>query len=1219
MNIEQIVKERILVLDGAMGTMIQKYKLSEEDYRGTRFKDYPTSIKGNNDLLSITKPQVIKEIHCKYLEAGADIIETNTFNANSVSMADYNMQSLVKEMNLSACKIARDAADEYTAKDTTKPRFVAGSIGPMNKTASMSPDVNDPGYRAVNFDDLVLSYTEQINALIDGKVDVLLVETIFDTLNAKAALFAIKQVFDQRNVELPIMVSGTITDASGRTLSGQTLESFLISVSHIKLFSIGLNCSLGAKELYPYLKELAEKSPFYVSAHPNAGLPNQFGEYDQTPELMGEQINEFLSNKFLNIIGGCCGTNNFHIAQIATLVKNHQPRVIPQLEPTTMLCGLEPLKIVPEINFVNIGERVNVAKSKKFARLIREKKYDEALSIVRNQVDGGAQILDVNMDDGMLDAKLEMVTFLNLMVSEPDIARLPVMIDSSKWEVIEAGLKCLQGKSVVNSLSLKEGEQKFLEQASKVKDYGAALVVMAFDENGQADSYQRRIEVCSRAYNLLRDKLDFPAQDIIFDPNVLTVATGIDEHNNYALDFFKTVRWIKENLPHAKVSGGISNVSFSLRGNDIVREAMHSVFLFYAIKEGLDMGIVNPGMLQVYDDIEPELKSKVEAVILNKHAQATEELINFAENIKDKASGAVEITQAWRTLSVEERLKHSLIKGITDYLEVDLTEARLTYKPTLQVIEGPLMAGMNVVGDLFGEGKMFLPQVVKTARVMKKAVAILLPFIEEEKAQGENTSAGKILLATVKGDVHDIGKNIVGVVLACNNYEIIDIGVMVPAEKIIETAIKEKVDIIGLSGLITPSLDEMVGIAKDMQRLNMSIPLLIGGATTSKIHTAVKIDTQYNNAVVYVPDASKSVGVANGLLSKERKSAYKQSIKDEYENLRNTYANRQVKPLLSIEKARENKLKLDWNSYSATKPSFLGTKVITEISLQEIAEYIDWTYFFSAWDMKGVYPAILDDEVKGEEAKKLLTDGKALLQKICTEKLLTAKAVVAFYPAHTVTDDIELFADEQKQNKRATLFNLRQQAEKKDEPNICLSDFIAPKESNCQDYIGMFACTTGIGLDALVAQYEKDNDVYNSIMLKVLADRLAEAFAELLHKKVRKEYWGYQKSETLSVSELIKEKYTGIRPAYGYPACPEHSQKETIFSLMDVTKNTEIILTESYAMYPTAAVSGLFIAHPEAKYFGVGKIDAEQVKDYAIRSGMKIEKLESIIRPIIGY
>jgi len=1211
-NILDIIKKRVLVLDGAMGTMIQQYKLEEADYRGTMFLDGHIPLKGNNDLLSISKPEVISEIHRKYLEAGADILETNTFNANRISLADYNQEYLVSDLNHAAVKLARAEADKFTQQNPDKPRFVCGSIGPTNKTASMSPDVNNPAYRAVSYTDLVDVYAEQVVALIDAGVDILMVETIFDTLNARAALYAIEQVQAEKGTQIPIMVSLTIADASGRTLSGQTLEAAINSVSHVNLLSIGLNCSLGAKELAPYIKELNEKCPFYVSAHPNAGLPNQFGEYDQTPELMGEVIKPFLEKQWVNIIGGCCGTTNGHIKEIAEAAQNYSPRIIPEITPETRLSGLEPLTINKAINFVNIGERTNVAGSIKFARLIREKKYDEALSIARLQVENGAQIIDVNLDDAMLETKEEMVHFLNLIVSEPEISRVPVMIDSSKWEVLEAGLQCLQGKSVVNSLSLKEGENDFLTKAAKVKKYGAAIVVMAFDEVGQADSYERRIEICKRSYDLLTQKIGFPAQDIIFDPNVLTIGTGIEEHNNYAVDFIKTVEWIKANLPYAKVSGGISNVSFSFRGNNPVREAMHSVFLYYAIAKGLDMGIVNPGMLQVYDEIEPELKEKIENVVLNKFPEATEQLIDFAETVK--SSGMVEQKKdEWREFDLEKRLAHALMKGLPDHLQEDLDEARTKYSPTLNIIEGPLMDGMGIVGDLFGEGKMFLPQVVKTARVMKKAVSILLPFIEEEKSDLSSSSSGKIVLATVKGDVHDIGKNIVGVVLSCNNYEIIDLGVMVPMETIIDRVIEEKADILGLSGLITPSLEEMITIAAELEARGLKIPLLIGGATTSKIHTAVKIDPVYSGPVVYVPDASKSAAVCSKLMS-SKSAEYIASVKAENAELRNMYANRKKNAFLSIKQARNNKLKIDWKKANITQPTFFGLQVSLNHDIEKIIPFIDWQYFFHAWEMKGTYPAILSDPEKGPEAQKLFADAQAILEEVVTNKRLQANGVLGFFPANSVGDDIEIYASDERVKVLETLHNLRQQTVRADnKPNLCLSDFIAPKESGVKDYIGVFAVTAGIGADEWAQEFKDAGDEYSEIMVKIIADRLAEAYTEMIHAQVRKELWGYAADENLDMKDILLEKYQGIRPAYGYPACPDHSEKERLFRLLDVEENIQVRLTESFMMHPAAAVSGLFFANPEVGYFGVGKIDNDQLEDYANRKGDSVDFIKTVI------
>jgi 5-methyltetrahydrofolate--homocysteine methyltransferase len=1269
MNITELLNKRILVLDGAMGTMIQRYKLSEADYRGERFKNFPYDLKGNNDLLSITQPQIIKEIHRKYFEAGADIAETNTFSSTSVAMADYHMEDLVYELNYQSAKIAREVADEFTRANPGKPRFVAGSMGPTNRLASMSPDVNDPGLRAITFDQLVEAFTEQIRGLIDGGADFLLIETITDTLNAKAALFAIEQLFEKTGKRLPVMVSGTITDASGRTLSGQTVEAFLYSVSHIPLMSVGFNCALGADLLRPYVEELANKAPFFTSAHPNAGLPNEFGEYDESPEHMATVIEDFLQHNFVNIIGGCCGTTPDHIKAIADIAAKYPPRQVPTDDHLPKFSGLEPLKIFPGANFVNIGERTNVTGSKAFARLIKAGDFEAALSVARNQVEGGAQVIDVNMDEGMLDSEAAMVTFLNLIASEPDIAKLPIMIDSSKWSVIEAGLKCVQGKAIVNSISLKEGEEKFKEYATKVKRYGAAAVIMAFDENGQADSYERRIEICERAYNILTKELNFPPEDIIFDPNILTVATGIEEHNNYAVDYVKATEWIKKNLPYAKVSGGVSNISFSFRGNDVVREAMHSAFLYRAIKAGMDMGIVNAGMIAVYEDIPKDLLELVEDVLWNRRPDSTERLVNFAESIKSKGKEQIK-DESWRQGTVQQRLTHSLVKGVVDYIDQDIEEARQQYDKPLQVIEGPLMDGMNVVGDLFGEGKMFLPQVVKSARVMKKAVAYLLPFIEAEKirhaaanpgekSDGKGDTAGKILMATVKGDVHDIGKNIVGVVLGCNNYEVIDLGVMVPAEKILQTAREHNVDIIGLSGLITPSLDEMVHVAKEMERQGFKIPLLIGGATTSRIHTAVKIAPNYSGAVVHVLDASRSVPVAGKLANMKSIGEFSAEIKAEYEKLRLDHASRQKdKNYIPIEKARENRTKIDWESTKITKPVFLGNKYFHDYDLAEIARYIDWTPFFQTWQLQGKYPKIFDNPTVGTEAKKLFDDANQLLAEVIEKKLLTAKAVIGFYPANAVDDDIILYDFEEKEvevtcdkhgshtslnyqlkamNGSAAKYSpeitkhakfeignkihfLRQQGQKgANLPNISLSDFVAPIETGKADYIGAFAVTAGIGIEKIIEKFEKDHDDYNSIMIKAIADRLAEAFAELMHARVRREFWGYDRKENLSNEDLIEEKYQGIRPAPGYPACPDHTEKRILFDLLDAENQVDIKLTESFAMYPASSVSGWYFSHPESKYFGLGKIAKDQVEEYAKRKGMSLEDVERWLAPNLNY
>ena len=1220
-NIHKALEQRILVLDGAMGTMIQRYQLEENDFRGKQFVNHPSPLKGINDLLSLTKPEIIKEIHREYLEAGADIIETNTFNATSISLADYQLEDYAYEINLVSARLAVEVAKQFTLTDPLKPRFVAGAIGPTNKTASLSPDVNNPGFRAVTFDDLMESYKEQVEGLEDGGVDILLVETIFDTLNAKAALYAINEVAKKKNKRLPVMVSGTITDLSGRTLSGQTVEAFLYSLSHLNLLSIGLNCSLGAREMRIFLEELSHKAPIAVSVYPNAGLPNQFGEYDETPEEMGAVINNFLQNGFANIIGGCCGTTPEHIRKLAELAKNHRNRTIPKQDISLKLSGLEPLLIFPGSNFINIGERTNVSGSRHFARLIRERKYEDALTIARNQVEGGAQVLDVNMDDAMLDSKKEMVTFLNLLASEPDISRLPIMIDSSKWSVIEAGLKCLQGKGIVNSISLKDGEETFIERAEKIKIYGAAIIVMAFDEKGQAATFNRKINICKRAYDILIEKVNFPPQDIIFDPNILTIATGIDEHNNYAVDFIDATRWIKKNLPHAKVSGGISNLSFSFRGNDVIREAMHAAFLYRAIQAGLDMGIVNAGMLQVYDEIPEDLLRLVEDVILNRRKDATERLVLYAETVKIKDKEP-EQKEAWREDNVEERIKHALIKGIAGYIEDDVLEARNIFPRALDIIEGPLMNGMNVIGDLFGSGKMFLPQVVKSARVMKKGVAALQPYIEAEKAAGgKPLSAGKVLLATVKGDVHDIGKNIVGVVMACNNFEIIDLGVMTPSEKILQVAKTEKVDIIGLSGLITPSLEEMVHVAKEMDRLGFNVPLLIGGATTSEIHTAVKIDPNYSGPVIYVKDASRSVGVAANLISTKKKNEYVASVREKYQNTRKKYEDGKKKhQYISLTQARQNRLKTNWEQVPITKPSFIGNKSFINYPVKKIRKYIDWTFFFHAWKLTGRYPAIFDDPVKGDEARKIYNDAQKILDEIINKNLLQANGVIGFYPANAIGDDIDIFSDENR-SKTITrfLFLRNQQVKEKNIPNLSLSDFIAPGDSGKIDYIGGFAVTTGIGLDEAVKHLEQHDDDYTIIMLKILADRLAEAFAELLHEKVRKEYWGYARDENLDLKNLLKETYQGIRPAPGYPACPDHVEKRTLFDLLEVEKNTGIKLTESYMMVPAAAVSGHYFANPMSKYFSVGKISKEQIVDYAERKNIATSSAEKWLKSNLNY
>ncbi|BDD10176.1 methionine synthase [Fulvitalea axinellae] len=1229
-SLQEILKERILILDGAMGTMIQRHTLEEEDFRGERLKDHPTPLKGNNDLLSLSRPDIIREIHAEYYAAGADIVETNTFSGTTIAQADYQLEHLAYDINFESAKLAREVADEFTAKEPHKPRFVAGSIGPTNRTASISPDVNDPGYRAVTFDQLVEAYHEQCRGLVDGGADILLVETVFDTLNAKAALFAIQNLFDERNIALPVMVSGTITDASGRTLSGQTTEAFWNSISHAPVTSVGLNCALGADLMRQYARELSDVATCFISVHPNAGLPNEFGQYDETPEYMAGVLESFAEEGLLNIVGGCCGTSPAHIRAIADAVAKHKPRPLREPDGDMHLSGLEPVTLKDDSVFMNIGERTNVAGSLKFARLIREEKYDEALEIALHQVEGGAQVIDVNMDDGMLESEACMVKFLNLMASEPDIARLPFMVDSSKWSVIEAGLKCLQGKGIVNSISLKEGEETFKEHARKIRRYGAATVVMAFDEKGQADNFERRVEICERSYRILVDEVGFPPEDIIFDPNILSVATGIEEHNNYAVDFIRATEWIKKNLPGAKVSGGVSNISFSFRGNNIVREAMHSAFLYHAVKAGMDMGIVNAGMIEVYEEIPKDLLKAVEDVLLNTDPDATERLVDMADQFKGKKKTQVR-DDSWRQLPVEERLSHALVKGITEFIDEDTEEARLKLPRPLHVIEGPLMDGMNVVGDLFGAGKMFLPQVVKSARVMKRAVAHLIPFIEEEKRKNPElagkSSNGKILMATVKGDVHDIGKNIVSVVLACNNFEIIDLGVMVPLETILDTAVKEEVDIIGLSGLITPSLDEMVYVAREMQRRGMTTPLMIGGATTSRIHTAVKIDPEYDNCVVHVLDASKSVPVANKLLSEDQATVeeFVAEKKAEYAKLREDHAKkRKGKVLLPYSEVVKKKAPVDWDKTVITKPTFLGNKTFKDYPLEEILEYIDWTPFFISWEMTGKYPKIFNDPVVGGEARRLFDDAQQLVKQIIEEKALSANATLGFFPANAIGDDIQLFefsADGQEDRTETglKLHHLRQQGKKAPSlPNYCLSDFVAPVDSGKEDYIGAFVVTVH-GAEELAKRFEEQNDDYNSIMAKALADRFAEGFAELLHAKVRRELWGYAKEESLDNEQLIREKYQGIRPAPGYPACPDHLEKITLFNLLDAEKEIDIKLTENLAMYPAASVSGWYFAHPDSRYFGLGNIGRDQVESYSDRTGETMETLEKWLSPVLAY
>ncbi|WP_349432384.1 methionine synthase [Methylomarinum sp. Ch1-1] len=1208
--LKQQLTQRILFLDGAMGTMIQSYKLEENDYRGERFADWSCDLQGNNDLLSLTQPEIIKSIHRAYLDVGADIIETNSFNATKIAMADYKMESLAYEINLESARLAKQAAAEVSALTPDKPRFVAGILGPTNRTASMSPDVNDPGFRNISFDDLVEAYSEAVKGLIDGGVDILLIETVFDTLNAKAAVFAVEQYFERIGYKLPIMISGTITDASGRTLSGQTAAAFWTSLSHAEPISIGFNCALGAKELRQYIEELSHIADTHVSAHPNAGLPNEFGEYDETPEEMAKELADWAANGYLNIIGGCCGTSPAHIEAIIKAVEKHPPRKVPELAKQCHLAGLEPMAIGPDTLFVNVGERTNVTGSARFKRLIVEEDYETALEVAKQQVENGAQIIDINMDEGMLDSQQAMTRFLNLIAAEPDIAKVPIMLDSSKWEILEAGLKCIQGKGVVNSISLKEGEEAFIQHAKLVRRYGAAVIVMAFDEQGQADTFERKVEICQRAYKILTERVGFPAEDIIFDPNIFAIATGIEEHNNYGMDFIEATREIKRTLPHALISGGVSNVSFSFRGNNPVREAIHAVFLYHAIHAGMDMGIVNAGQLAIYEDIPEELRNTVEDVVLNRDPGATEKLLEIAEKYRgDGSTSAKQEDLEWRSWPVNKRLEHALIKGIADYIDEDTEQARQEAEKPLLVIEGPLMDGMNVVGDLFGAGKMFLPQVVKSARVMKKAVAYLMPFMDAEK-DGEREANGKVLMATVKGDVHDIGKNIVGVVLQCNNYDVLDLGVMVPAEKILKTAREEKVDVIGLSGLITPSLDEMVHMAKEMERQGVEIPLLIGGATTSRAHTAVKIEPNYHGATVYVADASRSVGVVSALLSKDQKNAFIDKIRTEYEQVREHHKGRKAKTKqLTLEQARANRFV--YGDYQPIKPSFLGTKVIDRFPLETLVWYIDWTPFFHTWELSGRYPVIFDDNIIGDEARKLFEDAQAMLHQIISEQWLEAKAVIGFFPANSVDEDIILYTDESRSEQLEILHHLRQQNIKAPgRPNYCLSDFVAPVDSGKADYVGGFAVTTGIGIETKLKEFEQDHDDYSAIMLKALADRLAEAFAEYLHEVVRKNYWGYAKEERHDSKELIAEAYQGIRPAPGYPACPDHTEKGKLFDLLNVTPTTTIELTESYAMTPTAAVSGWYFSHPASQYFNVGKIDQKQLQDYAQRKGMPTEVTE---------
>jgi 5-methyltetrahydrofolate--homocysteine methyltransferase len=1250
--LRDLLAQRILILDGAMGTMVQRYKLEEADYRGEQFKDWPSDVKGNNDLLCITKPDVIREIHSQYIAAGADIIETNTFSATTIAMADYGMQALVPQLNLAAAKVAREAADACTDRRV----FVAGAIGPLNRTLSISRDVNDPGARDVTYEQVVAAYREQVEALVAGGVDILLVETIFDTLNAKAALFAISEFFAQLpspNSHLPVMVSGTITDLSGRTLTGQTVEAFLNSVSHFPLLSVGLNCALGPKEMRPYIEELATKAPFFVSTYPNAGLPDPLSAtgFPETPDSLAPQLEDWAQQGWLNIIGGCCGTTPDHIAAIAKAVRGHAPRRIPTRETTLRLSGLEPFTARPEIPFINIGERTNVTGSPRFAKLILAGDYDTALSVARQQVEAGAQVIDINMDEGMLDGAAAMTKFCNLIASEPDISRVPIMVDSSKFEVIEAGLRCIQGKAVVNSISLKVGEEEFKRHATLVRRYGAAAVVMAFDEQGQADNYDRRVEICGRAYRILVEEVGFPPEDIIFDPNVLTVATGIEEHANYALDFIKATRWIKENLPFARVSGGISNVSFSFRGNNAVREAMHSCFLYHAIQAGLDMGIVNAGQLAVYEDVPADLRERIEDVLLNRRADATERLVTFADELKDKASGTKAATAdlAWREGTVEERLQHALIKGITDFVDADTEEALAKYGRPLLVIEGPLMAGMSVVGDLFGAGKMFLPQVVKSARVMKKSVAWLTPLMEAERAANPDArTQGRVLMATVKGDVHDIGKNIVGVVLACNNYEVVDMGVMVPCEKILATALEKNCDVIGLSGLITPSLDEMIHVAKEMTREGFTLPLILGGATTSKAHTAVKIAQHYAHGVVHVLDASRAVNVVSALLSPEQKPAYLAQLDAEYQALREEHAGRtREKEMLPLEQAKANAHRIDWPTADLAVPEKYGVQVFDDFPLDELVTYFDWSPFFHAWQLRGRYPAIFEDEHVGEEAKKLFDDARRLLDKIVGEKLFRARGVLAIWPANSVGEDIEIYSPEfgeaardlsiaalaprpaasgsinsQPSTERAvlgTFHGLRQQMKKpQGQPNWSLADFVAPKASGRIDSVGGFAVTAGPEVHELSEKFKHEHDDYSSLMVSALGDRFAEAFAECLHKKAR-DLWGFGRNENLTREEFIREKYRGIRPAPGYPSQPDHTEKTELFRLLDATANTGIYLTESLAMHPGSSVSGLYFASEHAKYFAVGKIERDQIADYAARKGQTVAEAEKWLGPYLNY
>jgi 5-methyltetrahydrofolate--homocysteine methyltransferase len=1217
--LERILRERIAILDGAMGTMIQAHNLSEADYRGTQFADHSRDLRLNNDLLNITQPHIIENIHQQYLRAGADIIETNTFNSNAISMAEYGLEGHVQELNVAGATVAKRAVEKFTVENPTRPCFVAGSMGPTSRTASVSQDVSNPADRGTNFEQLRAAYYAQARALVEGGVDLLLVETVFDTLNAKAALFAIEQYFEESGRRVPVMVSVTIVDQSGRTLSGQTIEAFWISISHIPILSVGINCALGAKQMRPYLEELSQIATVYISCHPNAGLPNAFGGFDETPESMSRDLGEFAANGWLNIAGGCCGTTPDHIQEIAEAVRGAMPHVLVKPDHMTRLSGLEPLTFRANTNFVNVGERTNVTGSPKFAKLILNGQYEEALAVARQQVVAGAQIIDINMDEGMLDSDQAMTTFLNYVASEPDIARVPIMIDSSRWSVIEAGLRVVQGKGVVNSISLKEGEEVFKRHAQLLRRYGAAVIVMAFDERGQADTTERKLEISKRAYKILTEDVGFPPEDIIFDPNILTIATGMEEHSNYAVNFIEATREIKAELPHAKVSGGVSNLSFSFRGNKVVREAMHTAFLYHAIRAGLDMGIVNAGQLGIYEEIPKDLLVLVEDVILNRRPDSTERLLAFADSVKQSGQKAAE-EDAWRKGTVEERLSHALVKGIVDYIEADTEEARQKLGRPLAVIEGPLMDGMNVVGDLFGSGRMFLPQVVKSARVMKKSVAYLMPFMEAEKQMtGGARSAGKIVMATVKGDVHDIGKNIVGVVLGCNNYEVVDLGVMVSSEKILKAARNENADMIGLSGLITPSLDEMVHVAKEMEREGFTIPLLIGGATTSRAHTAVKIAPMYHQPVVHVLDASRAVGVVGRLASAELRGPFVDENLSDQEKLREAHRGPRTQKLRTLEEARRHRLQFDWDRYAPPQPSFTGIRVTNPVPLEEIVPYIDWTPFFHVWELRGIYPKIFEQPEVGARARELFDDAEKLLDHIVRESLLVARSVVGFFPAASIGDDIEVYADESRTTVRATFYTLRQQIEKPDgEPNLALADFIAPRDTGRKDYLGIFAVTAGINIEPLVARFEKEHDDYNSIMAKALADRLAEALAELTHKRAR-DAWHYGCEEKLTFNDLIHEQYRGIRPAPGYPAQPDHTEKRTIFDLLKAEQNTGIRLTENFAMYPAASVCGLYFSHPEARYFAVGKIERDQVLDYQRRKGTEIATVERWLGPYLNY